>query len=54
MKDWQKDFDDFDRKFDRAQKFIGVWFVFVALLTAALMGGGIYTVYRVLLHFGIF
>ena len=54
MKDWRKDFDKFDRDFDWMTKFIGAWFIFVALLTLALLGGSVYTVYRVLLHFGVF
>lgn len=45
---------EFDRDLDRMEKFMGVWFVFVALLALALMGGGVYTIYRILLHFGIF
>lgn len=44
----------FDRDFARMEKFISVWFVFVALLALALTGGGIYVIYRPLLHFGVF
>ena len=44
---------DFDKKFERAQKFATGWFIFVALLSLSLLGGFVYVVIRVLMHFGI-
>jgi hypothetical protein len=43
----------FDKEFNRMQRFIKGWFVFVALLALTLLGGGAYLLVRILLHFGI-
>lgn len=48
-----KRFDDFDKEFNRMQKFAYGWFIFVALLTVALLGGIGFVVFKVLAHFGI-
>lgn len=45
--------DDFDKKFNRISGLAIGWFVFVALLMLSLLGGGIYVVIRILMHFGI-
>lgn len=48
-----KRFDEFDKEFNRMQKFAYGWFIFVALLTVALLGGIGFVVFKVLAHFGI-
>ena len=48
-----KSFDDFDKDFARAQKFAYAWFIFVALLSLALLSGLVFVVYKVLVFFGI-
>ena len=53
-KRFQERRDKFDRDFDRMQKFAQVWFIFVALLALSLLGGVVFTVYKILVHFGIF
>lgn len=54
MMNWQKEREEFDRKFDRAEKAFSAIFICVAILALGAMGGIGYTVYRILLHFGIF
>lgn len=53
MNDFQRRREKFDRDFDRTQKFLKGWFIFVALLALSLLGGIVYTVYKVGVHFGI-
>lgn len=40
-------FNDFDKRFNRTQRFIKVWFVFVAVLALTIMGGIGYAIYSV-------
>jgi nitrate reductase NapE component len=42
-------FDNFDHR----QKFAYGWFIFVALLAVAILGGIGFVVFKVLAHFGI-
>lgn len=57
-----RDFDErfkrhqerFDKDFDSAKKFAVGWAIFVGTLALGLLGGGVYAIYRTLLHFGIF
>lgn len=49
----RKDFDDLDKLFNRTQKIVTGWFIFVALLALSLIGGAVYVIYSLLAHFGI-
>jgi hypothetical protein len=48
-----KRFDDFDKDFQRMNRFIYVWFVLVALVMLAILGGIGFVVFKVLAYFGI-
>ena len=40
-------------EFDKMQMFAFIWFAFVAILSLALLGGGVFVVIKVLQYFGI-
>ena len=45
--------NDFDKQFNRMQKFAIGWFIFVALLALAVLGSIGFVVFKVLAYFGI-
>lgn len=53
----QRDSDNFDKEFDktfkRASAFAVGWFIFVALLSLAILGGLGFVAFKVLAYFGI-
>jgi hypothetical protein len=48
-----KHFDDFDKEFKRMNKFINAWFIFVAVIMLAMLGGVGFVVFKLLEYFGI-
>lgn len=48
-----KEFDDFDKDFDRAQKFIFAWFIFVALIVLTFVCAFLFAAYKVFVFLGI-
>ena len=50
---FNKDLDDFDKNFNRMQKFAIGWFIFVGLLAIAILGSIGFVVYELLSFFGI-
>lgn len=50
---FKKHQDEFERDWERARKFAVVWFVFVFILSIALLSGVVFTVYKVGAFVGI-
>ena len=48
-----RDFNDFDKQFDKLQKFAIGWTLFVALIAIAILGGIAFVVYKLLSFWGV-
>lgn len=49
----RRDFEKFDRDFNRAERVFWLgWVVAIAIITAAICGGG-FVVYKLLIYFGV-
>ena len=49
-----RNFDDFDKQFNRMQKFAVGWTVFVALIAIAILSGIAFVAFKLLTFWGVF